>query len=165
MKQLGFFKFVLIGLGVVAVIIAFSLLANRGARARLTGSILKVRLIPTDTNSAVALIDFRFQNPAEVPFVVRDVQVVVIDADGATVEGDRVAQMDLDRVLEYNKLAGPRYNPMLMARDRANPGESFDRTAAGSFALSEQQLERRKRFVLRIGDVDGATTEIEETAR
>jgi hypothetical protein len=155
-------KYVAAGLGVVALLVAFSLFWNRGAHVDLRGKILKVRLVPTDEHSAVAIFDFRFDNPADVPFVVSDVKVTVVGSDGAETVSDPVAQPDLDRLLEYNKFAGPRYNPMLVVRDKVKSKESLDRTAAGSFSMEEAKLAARKRFILRIYDVDGAVAEIAE---
>ncbi|MCC7155024.1 MAG: hypothetical protein IT161_10650 [Bryobacterales bacterium] len=165
MKQLGFLKFVVIGLAVVLLVVAISLFINRGAHVRLSGAVLKTRIIQTDTNSAVLVFDVRLTNPAKVPFVVRDAAVRLTDESGNEIEGDRVAQMDLDRLLEYYKFYGPRYTPMLMPRERINPGASVDRTIAGSFQRSEKQLERRKATLLRIADVDGTFTDIAETRK
>lgn len=165
MKQLGFLKFAGIGLAVVLLLVAFSLFINRGAHVRLSGAVLKTRIIQTDTNSAVVVFDVRLTNPAKVPFVVRDVVVRLTSENGNEIEGDRVAQMDLDRLLDYYKFYGPRYTPMLMARERINPGASVDRTIAGSFQQSEKQLERRKATVLHITDVDGTFTDVTETRK
>lgn len=165
MKQLGFLKFVGIGLAIVAAIVGFSLFVNRGAHVRLSGTVLKTRIVQTDTNSAVVVFDVRLKNPADVPFVVKDVMVRLTDDSGTEIEGDRVAQMDLDRLLDYYKFSGPRYTPMLLARERIKPGESMDRTVAGSFSKSEKQIEQRKGFVLRIADVDGTFTEVAESRK
>lgn len=165
MKQLGFLKFVGIGLAIVAVIAGISLFFNRGAHVRLSGTILKTRVVQTDTNSAVVIFDVRLRNPADVPFVVQDVAVRLTTDAGDLVEGDRVAQMDLDRLLGYYKYAGPRYTPMLLPRERIKPGESMDRTVAGSFSKSEKQIDQRRGFTLRIADVDGTFTEIAGSRR
>lgn len=165
MKELGFLKYAGIGLGIVAVIAGASLYLNRGAHVRLSGKVLKTRIVETDTNSAVVIFDVRLTNPAEVPFVVRDVAVRLTDESGEELEGDRVAQMDLDRLLEYYKFHGPRYTPMLLARERIKPGESMDRTVAGSFPRSGKQIEQRKAGRVRVADVDGTFTEIDEGSK
>ena len=162
MKRFAFLKYVLIGLGIVAVVVAASLFFNRGAHVRLSGKILKTRVVQTDTNSAVMVFDVRLTNPAAVPFLVKDVAVRLTEENGAEVEGDRVAQMDLDRLLDYYKYHGPRYTPMLLARERIKPGETLDRTIAGSFPRSEKQIDQRKGLILRIADSDGTFTDIAE---
>jgi hypothetical protein len=76
-----------------------------------------------------------------------------------------VAQVDLDRVLDYHKVLGPRHTEMLKERDRLRPNTQQDRTAAGSFAISEKDLQSRKSLVLKLQDADGVTVEIPETGR
>jgi hypothetical protein len=163
MKLPAFSGALLVGLAVVAIALVGVMFLNRGSHVRLAGAVLKVRLAPTDTESAIAILDMRLRNPASVPFMVRQVTVHLVEGRGTGRDGDPVAQMDLDRVLEYYKLVGPRYTPMLLPRQRVQPGETLERTVAGSFAVSEAALERRKMLVVRIEDVDGNVTEIEET--
>ena len=75
-----------IGLVVVALGIAGVFYMQRGAHLELKGAILKVRTQAMDENSSVAVIDFRFVNPSNYPFVVKEVEVTMVDKDGKTVE-------------------------------------------------------------------------------
>ncbi|WP_321477848.1 hypothetical protein [uncultured Paludibaculum sp.] len=149
----------LLGLLSVIVLAGVVLLLNRGSQVRLEGSILKVRVVPTDDNACLAVVDFRVKNPSSTLFQVKELRIVATGADGAPIEGQTVPQMDLDRVLAYHKIAGERFTPVLKERDRLRPGATEDRTAAAGFALSEKAFGARKGLVLKIQDADGVTTE------
>lgn len=149
----------LLGLAAALVLTGAVLWLNSGSRVRLEGSILKVRVIPTDDNACLAVVDFRVKNPSSTMFQVREVHLVVTGADGAPVEGQTVTQVDLDRILDYHKLAGGRFTPVFKERDRLQPGQQADRTAAAAFAISEKALQARKGLILRVQDADGMSTE------
>jgi len=157
-----FARFLAVGLAVVALVVLIALWKNKGAHVRLDGSILKVRTIATDENNSIAVLDIRLSNPADVPFVVKELEFTVEDAKGNPVAGTTIAQMDLDHVLEYNKLIGPRYTPVLLARSKISGGLPVDRTVAASFPISEAALEARRNFRLKIIDVDGPVVELVE---
>ena len=62
-----------IGIALAGILVAAVLFMQRGARVGITGSVLKVRTAPLDENSSIAVIDFRFANPANVNFVVEKI--------------------------------------------------------------------------------------------
>ncbi len=157
-----FVKYLAIALLIVAVLLALVLWGNRGAQVRLEGKILKTRLIPTDDAACLAVLDARIKNPSNVIFVVKDVHFRVLLADGTTLDGDQVAQMDLDRVLDYYKIHGPRYNPVLKPKDSFKGAFQADRTIVASFPRSAADIERRKGFIIEVDDVDGAVTRLAE---
>ena len=76
-----------IGLVVIAIGLAGVFYMQRGAHVELKGSVLKVRTAALDEKSSVAVLDFRFVNPSDVPFVVRTVDVTMEDKDGSTYPG------------------------------------------------------------------------------
>ncbi len=162
-------KMAAIGLGIVALIVAVILFATRGAHIRLEGTVQRVRVQPMPDNSCVVIVDFRFRNPADYPFIVRDARLLIEDADGNVTEGMAVAAVDAERMFEYYSRAnpdlGPMYNAMLVARDRIEPKEMLDRMLVARFELSEEAIRNRRRVILRIEDVDGAVTEIAEEPR
>jgi hypothetical protein len=151
-----------IGIAVIAVAITGVLYMQRGARVGLLGSILKVRTAPLDENSAVAVIDFRFRNPANDAFIVRTVTVVLEDADGKQYPGSTVSESDAKRLFEGLPLLGQKFNETLVTREKIAPGAAADRMVAARFEAPEARLDKRKRFLLRIEDVDGPVTEFSE---
>jgi hypothetical protein len=155
-----FAKYLAIAGLIVAVLLALVLWGNRGAQLRLEGRVLKTRLIPTDTAACLAVLEARINNPSNVTFVVRDVHFKVLLADGTTLDGDQVAQMDLDRVLGFLKIHGPRYNPVLKPRDSLAGSSQTDRTIVASFPRSASEIERRKGFIIDVDDVDGVVTRL-----
>ena len=145
----------LAGLGAVAILTAAGYWLNLGSQARLGVSWLKVRTIATGPESSLAVFDLRIHNPSRVLFQIKEVEAVLVGPNGERVDGLVVAQTDLDRALSYYPLAGPRYSPVLMFRERIPGGDTRDRTVAASFAVPESTLAARTRFELRIHDADG----------
>jgi len=146
------------GLAVVAVAAAIGYWLSLGAQPRLEVQWLKVRTVATGPQSSLAVFDLRLRNPARVLFQVKEVEAALIDSGGTRHDGLVAAQTDLDRVLGYFPLAGPRYTPVLMFRERIRGGETVDRTVAASFDVPAEVLETRRGFELRIQDADSAVT-------
>jgi hypothetical protein len=153
------------GLAIVAVLAAIGYRLNLGSQARLEVQWLKVRTIATGPESSLAVFDIRVHNPSRVLFQVKEVEAALTDSSGNRQEGLVAAQTDLDRALGYYPLAGPRYNPVLMFRERIRGGQTADRTVAASFSVPVQALESRRSFELRIHDADGAVVVSAESGR
>jgi hypothetical protein len=151
-----------IGVAVIAVAVGGMLLMQRGARVGLAGNFLKVRTAPLDEQSSVAVVDFRYQNPADVRFVVREVTLILEDANGKQTPGRTISEMDAQRLFEGLPLLGQKFNKTLLTRDIVGAKAAEDRMVAARFELPEAGINSRKRFLLRIEDVDGPVTEISE---
>lgn len=156
--------FVLLGVVLAGVGVAWMFYAQRGAHLVLEGSVSKVRTVATDDNSSVAIVDFRFVNVADYLWMVRKVDVSVTDAQGFTVPGSTVSEVDAARLFEYFPLLGQKFNDSLVARTRLEPHRTMDRMIAAKFEIPEAQLQARKGLRIRIEDVDGAVSEIAEGA-
>jgi hypothetical protein len=151
-----------IGLACIGIVVAGVLFMQRGARVGLTGNVLKIRTAPLDENSSVAVLDFRFSNPGNVLFVVRTVTVLMEEKDGKQYEGRTVAETDAKRLFEAIPLLGQKFTDTLVLRDKI-PGHTFqDRMVAARFDAPESRIEGRKRFLIRIEEVDGQISEISE---
>lgn len=162
--RLRLLGFVLVGLVIVGAALAWVFYAQRGAHLVLQGSVSKVRTVATDEFSSVAIVDFRFVNVADYRWVIRKVEVSVTDAEGHTVPGSTVSEVDAARLFEYFPLLGQKYNDSLVARARLEPHQTIDRMIAAKFEIPEAQLQARKGLSIRIEDVDGAVSEITEAA-
>src|SRR5574337_143209 len=90
-----------VGLVVIAAAIGGVFYMQRGAHIELRGSILKTRTAPLDDHSSIAVVDFRFANPADYPFVVRTVTLTVKDAGGNNLEGMPVSEVDAQRMFQF----------------------------------------------------------------
>lgn len=152
----------LIGLGAVAAIVAGVFWMQRGAHIDLKGSILKVRTLPSDDAASVLVADFRFANPADYPFVVRDVLLSIQNPDGTTTPGRTIAEMDAKRMFDYFPALGGRFNESLMPRTKIAPRSGMDRMIMAHFDLPEAKLAARKSLVIRIVDLDGAVAELRQ---
>jgi len=144
-----------IGIVVVAIAVWGIVRIERGGHVELTGTILKVRTAPLDEQSAAAVIDFRVTNPADYPFQVRGVTVVLENQSGAQTEGSTVSEVDARQLMAGVPLLGDKYNPSLMVRERVPAHTTLDRMIAARFEVPDSQLQARKRFLVRIEEVDG----------
>ena len=153
---------VLIGLAVVAVIIAAILATTRKNRVELTGEVIKVRSHQVDPEHTLALIDFRVHNPSTQQFMVRDIEVFVDEPDGKSTLGELFSEPDLTTAIAYYKTLGQRYNPGLKRRDKLNSGATTDRSIGVSVPMTDERLQARKSVRLRIHDADGPVVEIAE---
>ena len=77
-------------------------------------------------------------------------------------DGDVFSEVDVQRVLSFYPVLGEKYNQTLIARDKINPGGTIDRMLAIRFAVSEEDVQRRKALRILVTDVDGANSEIRE---
>jgi hypothetical protein len=151
-----------IGLGCIALVIGGIVFMQRGDRIELPGKILKVRTAPLDENSAVVVIDFRITNPSGVQFMVRTVQVEMDDNEGKSYLGEVAADTDAARLFEAVPALGQKFLKTLMARERIGAHDAQDRMVAARFQAPISKLEARKRFVVRIEEVDGKSFEYPE---
>jgi hypothetical protein len=151
-----------IGVAIIAIAVAAVLWMQRGAHVELKGSVLKVRTAALDDTSSIAIIDFRFANPSDVPFVVRKVDVTMEGKDGNTYTSDPVSETDAKTVFQYNPMLGQKYNDSLLMRDKIPARQAEDRMIAARFAMPVEKLEARKAFRIRIEDVDGPVSELVE---
>ena len=152
----------LAGLGIVTVLAAGLLYLNRGARLVLDGVVQKVRPYTIDPESTLLVLDFRITNPSDTVFIVRSVDVLVDLADGSSVTGSTVSEVDLGRVFDHAPELGTRYNPALIARQRIAPRETADRMVAARFEVPREKVDGRRSLRIRITDVDGASSEVAE---
>ena len=154
-----FLIFVAIGVAVIAVAIFAVFSSTKGSHLELKGQILKVRTGALDDQSSAAVLDFRLENPSNVPFVVRDVNVTVEKQDGSSVDGSIVSKSDISQLLQYNRFLGQRFNDVLTIRDKIAPHSTLDRMVAVHFEVPAPQLENGKAIHLQIQDMDGALFE------
>lgn len=151
-----------IGLVVVLIAVGFILYLQRGAHVELKGAILKVRTMGMEDNSSLAVVDFRFANSSDYPFVVRSVDVTATGADGQNYSSTPVSEVDARRIFEYYPVLGQKYNATLVTRDRIPGKHSEDRMIVARFELPVAQLDARKNLKIRIEDVDGPVSELVE---
>jgi hypothetical protein len=154
--------YVLGGVVLVAAVVAWVFHMQRGAHMELQGTILKVRTLATDENSSVALADFRVTNLADYVWMVRSVNVSLIDGQGFLVEGSTISDVDATRLFDYYPLLGQKYNSSLTPRTRVQPHETMDRMIGVRFEVPEAQLQARKSLTIRVEEVDGGVSEIAE---
>src|SRR5215472_6314905 len=99
------------GVGLALIVLAVSgvFFMQRGSAIALEGRILKVRTAPLDADSTVAVIDFRLNNPSDILFEVRNVEVEMIDTKGTPYFGDVISEGDAKRVFEAVPVLGTKF--------------------------------------------------------
>jgi hypothetical protein len=147
---------------VIAIAVAWILYMQRGSHIEPTGKILKVRTLPADETSSIAVIDFRVENASNFGIIVREVQVTLDEPNGKTDDGAVVSEMDAQRLFQYYPILGQKYNDTLKTRDRIKAHETLDRMIAVRFEIPQSQVDARKNLRLRVEDVDGPSGEIVE---
>jgi hypothetical protein len=151
-----------IGLAIIALAVGGIFFMQRGDRMELPGKILKVRTAPLDDDSSIAVIDFRITNPSNILFEVRTVTVEMDDNQGRSYLGQPVSEVDAVRLFEGLPVLGQKFNPTLIMRERLGSHRSADRMIAARFQAPMALLDGRKRFVVRIEEVDGKSFEYAE---
>jgi hypothetical protein len=147
--------FVGVGVVVVAIAVVVILTANKGSHLELQGKILKVRTGALGEGNSIAVLDFRVQNPSDVPFVVGNVEITLEKNDGKMADGVTVSKSDLKQLFQYNRFLGDQYNDGFGMRDTIAPHATVDRMVAAHFEVSDAELEKAKAVHLSIQDVDG----------
>lgn len=138
---------------------------NQSGLVNLEGSILKIRTYPLNAQSTLVLADFRLTNPTRVPFVVDSVEMFLDRTAGGPVTAGVLSRAEVDRVFEYQKITGPKYNDPLIVSNRIQPGETLDHMSAGRVDLPEADIDARLTVRLRIREFNGQTAEITEPSR
>jgi hypothetical protein len=144
-----------IGIVVVAIAVSGVVYMQRGAHVELSGQILKVRTAPLDEQSSAVAIDFRITNPSDYPFQIQAVTVALEGQGGSTTDGATASEMDAQRLMAGVPLLGEKYNPSLMVRERVPARTTLDRMVAARFEVPDSQLQSRKRFLIKVEEVDG----------
>lgn len=152
------------GIGLVCIAIAVGAIfyMQRGAHVDVHGKFLKLRTAPLDDNNSLVVVDFRLENPSDYGYKVRTVTVVLEDPSGNPTEGQTASDSSAKQAIEGIPTLGTKYNDSLIMNDTVPPKGKLDRMIAASFTMPEAKLQSRKRFVVKIEEVDGKISEISE---
>ncbi len=157
-----FWIFLIAGVAIVGVGLGFLLLGTKGNHLELHGSILKVRVMPLSPVASLAIVDFRVNNPSDVPFVMKGASLTLETATGEMLDGMMVSKPDVENVFKYNPILGPKFNDVLSIKDRIEPHQRLDRMVGARFEIPEAQAEDRKAIHLHVEEMDGVTADLVE---
>jgi hypothetical protein len=145
------------GIGVVVIAIAVSLVlsSTKGSHLVLNGKVLKVRTGALSESDSIAVMDMRLENPSNLAFVVRQVEVTLEKKDGTMADGLVVSKGDLKQLFQFNRFLGDQYNDSLTIKDQIPGHATVDRMVAARFDVKNQDLESAKAIHLSIQDMDG----------
>jgi len=148
---------ILFGVGIAAVVLAVVAILSytKGAHLVLQGKIMKVRSGALSDQDSIVVLDFRVENPSDLPFVVREVDVNLEQKDGSMTLGANIAKDDLKRLFQYNRFLGDQYNDSLTIKDTVPPHSTVDRMVAARFDVPNKDLEASKAIHLSIQEMSG----------
>jgi len=144
-----------VGVAVIAIAVAMILSSTKGSHLVINGKILKVRTGALSDSDIIAVMDLRMENPSNLAFVVRQVEVTLEEKDGTMAEGLVVAKGDLKQLFQFNRFLGDQYNDSLTIKDQIAPHATVDRMVAARFDVKNQDLESAKAIHVSIQDMDG----------
>ena len=101
-------------------------------------------------------------NPSNVLFEVRTFAVEMEDNHGKNYLGQPVSEMGAQRLFEGLPVLGQKFNTTLLMRERLGSHASADRMIAARFQAPLAMMDGRKRFLVRIEEVDGKSFEYAE---
>lgn len=148
-----------IGLVAVAVVVAGVMYIQRGAHLELTGT-MTVRVHGTDDNTALALINVHITNPADYGFEVNNV-TVTLETKAGEFPTTIISRVDAKRLADAMPELGP-FHPTLYIKYVIPPHSTGDYTLLAQYSAPERILTDRKRFVVRIDEINGRTTTLSE---
>ncbi len=157
--------FFAVAIALLGVGLWFGWFSTSDSRLLLTGEILKTRTLELTPETTLVMLDFRMKNESNIDFILKEATISWTSADGAEHEMDPVARPDLDRILQYAKQAGPKFNEMFVMREKLTGKVMLDRMAAGVAKASESDFDKRKSLTLRLLDLDGKTFDFKENPR
>jgi len=149
----------------MAALVGGGLYLTRNNSLVLKGQVLKLRSVPVDNDTTIAVIDFRVTNPSTGQFVVKNLDVFLDTKDGKQVDSANFAELDSKQMFDYYKVLGKKYNATLLTRDKIEAGQTVDRMIAVRFSVPEDQVTNRKDVRLVIEDLDGMKSQVTEPAR
>ena len=158
---------ILFGVGILLVAGAvFGILrSNKGSHLELKGKILKTRTGALSDQDSILVLDLRLENGSDVPFVVRQVEVIIDKADGGTSQAAIISKTDLHQLFQFNRFLGDQYNDSLGMKDKVLPHSSIDRMVAARFDVPIKDLDGAKQLHLSIQDLDGPLFEINQSIK
>jgi hypothetical protein len=144
-----------VGVAVIAISVVLILSSTKGSHLVINGKILKVRTGALSENDSIAVMDLRMENPSNLTFVVRQVEVTLEEKDGTMADGLVVAKGDLKQLFQFNRFLGDQYNDSLTIKDQIAPHATVDRMLAARFEVKKEDLEAAKAIHVSIQDMDG----------
>ena len=157
-----FWLFLIAGVAIVGAALGFLLVGTKGNHLELHGSILKVRVMPLSPVASLAIVDFRVNDPSDVPFVIKNATLTLETAKGEMLDGMMVSKPDVENVFKYNPILGPKFNDVLSIKDRIEPRQRLDRMVGARFEITEAQAEERKAIHLHVEEMNGVTADLVE---
>ena len=154
----------LIGFAAMAVVIVAvvwtGFVKTAGNHVAATGNIGKVRVVKADENLTYMVIDFNVTNDSNRDMIVRLIEPSIELADGRVQMGSPVAESDVKSAFEAYPLLGPQYNAVMKERDVIPARHTIDRMVGVRLDAPDQEVENRKKVILQLFDVTGASVEL-----
>jgi hypothetical protein len=149
-----------VAVAVIGGLIWFGFVNTKGNHLAPTGSIGKVRTAKAADEVTFMVIDFKVKNDSDRDMIVRNIETSVDSSDGSSIMGGGVAAADIKRAFAAYPALGEQYNPILKERDSVPAHQQIDRMVGVRFDVPAEKIDARKRVVVRLEDITGATVEL-----
>ena len=154
-----FFQAFVIGIVVVAVAVGVILFMQRGAHMELNGA-MSVAVHATDENTSLAVFTLNITNPADYGFEVSNITVTLETSKGEF-PTTTIGKADAERLAAAMPEFGP-FHQTLYTKYEIPPHSTGTYTVLAQYSAPEKILNDRKRFVLRIQEINGKVAEFDE---
>src|SRR5580692_11983975 len=118
-----FWGFLVVGLAVVGLAVAAIWDGTRKAHLDLTGKIIRVRSVPIDGKTTLAVVDYRVTNPSAIPLVIREVALRMERYKDEPLAATWVSRSDVDTMFEAFPRIGVKYSDVLAPPETIAPGK------------------------------------------
>jgi hypothetical protein len=155
---------IFLGVGILIVGLGWYLFyaGTKDLALAVNGEVLKTRIAELSPSNTFVMTDFRIRNTSGVDFMLKDAQMFITLASGREVEGNTVSRSDIDNILGAVRILGPKYNEVLIIRDRVKAHVSIDRMVAATFNRDEAEIAGRKALRLHLNEIDGKEFDLME---
>ena len=144
---------VFIGLGIVAVIAAFLIFANR-AQPVASGFIVDVSSVQLQDNTSLAAIQLRITNSTPKQWYIENIKATVKTAQGEYTDDSAAAATDSERYFQAFPALGQAGTNVLKFDQKLAPGQQESGTVVFSFPITKDQFDQRQSITVVVKPFD-----------
>ena len=129
-----FWSFLLVGLAIVGVAVAFIWSGTKPNHLELESKFLGVRAAPIGEGRELVIANFRISNPSGVPLIIREISMQLELYAQPPLKGLEVSRSDVDTMFQLHPLLGGKDYDVLADGDTIAPGQTIYRMAEAAFS-------------------------------
>jgi len=149
-----------LGLIIMGALVGTGLFVSRDTHLVLEGKIQRARASEVRAGASVVIADVKLTNPSGYLFMIKSADIEIIAADGKTLTGRFIPEVDAKPMFSVLPALGDKFNPTIAIRESIKPKSTVERMVATVFEHPIGVIESRKGLVIRFKDVDGPVSEL-----